>query len=353
MDIILKKIAIHNNMKLYFLTPYPYDITYNNYMNNYFKLNNWDEFKTNKMEFIYINKYNQNIHPDFNKDYILVCDIQSIEIINYYDSYICLFKKENRIVFIYECLMHLKHQWKIDYVKNNFSVIFQNCTDIKGENIFWIPCWNLYIDQSKYTSNIVKKKFCAVSPIFDLGLSEQLDIKRIERIKIIKEYCENERRIHVYGNEQWENYIPLINFIGKLPNEDNCGLYGNINLEEKIINKCKVLSNYKFILVFESMFVNGFVTEKLIESLYTDSVVIYYGAPNIKEINNYCDLFNNGIINGHDYDVKELLHMMQTMNNTEYENRINHVKLIRNKLNYESSSHNIKNIIMNKIRMFI
>lgn len=338
-------------MKLYILTPYPGDTSYNNYMNNFFKLNNWDEFKIDNVEFIYINK--SKIIPDIEKDYLLVCDIQNINIIEYYDSHIQLFKKENRIVFIYECLMHLEHQWKINYVKDNFNIIFQNCTDLLDENIFWIPCWNLFIDSSKYTINNIKKKYCCVSPIFNLGLSLPLDRKRMERIKIIREYCENNRRIHVYGNEEWENYIPLINFVGGLPNEATNGMYGNQNLEEKILNKCRVLSNYKFILVFENIFVNGFITEKLIESLYTDSVVIYYGAPNIKKMDNYCDLFNEGIINGHDYNVNELLHIMSTMNNIEYENRIKNIRLIRDKLNYEGSSQNIKNIVVDAVKSII
>jgi hypothetical protein len=330
--------------KLYFLTPYPNDITYNNYMNNYFKLDSWDEFKNSNIEFVYINKC-QNIEPNYDNDYLLVCDIQNINIKNYYDKYIYLFKKKNRFVFIYECLMHKTHMWKIKYVKDNFHTVFQNSHELVGDNIFWIPCWSLFIRHDYDLSE--KKLFCAVSPIFDLGLSIPIDDKRIERIKIIKKYCQNNKNIHVYGHEDWEKYIPLINYLGMLPNESQYGLYGNVNLEEKIKNKCKLLSKYKFVLVFESLFVDGFVTEKLVEALYSNSVVIYYGPKNIK--NMYGNLFDNGVINGHDYDVIEMITLMKNMNDDEYNLRVNKIQLLRDEINYANSSENVKCVIMSKI----
>lgn len=341
-------------MKLYLLTPYPYDTSYNNYMNNYFKFNNWANMLDDILECVYINTYQtegsllQGNVPNKN-DYLLVCDIQNINIQKYYDDYIHLFEKDKRFVFLYECLMHDIHKWKIDYVKNNFKLIFQNCTDLVSlckEHICWIPCWNLYIKHDNYNSK--KKGFCVVSPIFDLGLKKPLDEKRTERLKLIREYCTYSSKIHVYGNQEFEEYIPLINFVGKLPNEETCGLYGSVNIEEKIINKCKLLSKYKFVLVFESLFVNGFVSEKLVESLYSNSVVIYYGPPNIEEI--YPDLFKDCVFNGHKYNVKEIMQIMENMSEEEYEKRVNGAVKLRDDLNYNNSSENIKKIVAAKIK---
>jgi hypothetical protein len=318
-------------------------------MNNFFKLNNWDEFVINGIEFVYIN--NKQLQINYDVDYLIVCDLYNVD---YCNQYIHLFKRNHRVIFIYECLMHLKHQWKIKYINDNFNYIFQNCTDlIDDKNIFWIPCWNLFIDKSKYTSVENKKKYCAISPIFDLGFETPQDFQRLKRIDIVKNLCIQEKRIHVYGHNEWENHIPHINFIGKLPNEQTTGLYGDINLEERIINKCKILSNYKFIIVFENIFINGYVTEKLIESLYSDSVVIYYGSPNIESMDNYKDLFIDGVINGHNYDINVILDIMRTMDNNEYKKRVNNVQLLRDNINYFGSSQNIKNIIMNKIKSIV
>ena len=209
---------------LYILIPYQHDITYNNYMNNYFEFNNWDDLKSDNIKFIYIDKY-QDIYPNKN-DYLLVCDIQSINIKEYYEKYIYLFKKENRFVFIYECLLHDIHKWKIEYIRNNFCMIFQNCHDIK--DTYWIPCCNIFIKHENYENK--KTGFCAVSPIFDLGLQLPLDIKRMSRIEIIREYCELDCKIHVYGNDEWEKYIRLINYVGKLPNETSADYLKRIGM---------------------------------------------------------------------------------------------------------------------------
>lgn len=335
-------------MKLYILTPHTYDVSYSNYMNNYFKLNEWsDAIQKNNLniniEYIYPGS---KINPDYDKDYLFVSDMQSQEIKKYYDDYVFLFKKERRFVMIYECLMHNMHTWKYQYVIENFNVIFQNSTKMtKKKNIFWIPCYNLYVKHDKYSDT--KDKFCCVSPIFNIGYVLN-DKKVLERVKIIKEFCEKNNKIHVYGTEAWKNEIPLENFKGKIPGENSVGIIGNFNLEEKIKNKCELLSQYKFNLVFENLFVDGFVSEKLVESLYSNSVVIYYGPKNIK--NMYSDLFDNGVINGHDYNVDDILNLMNHMDNGEYNNRITKIKSLRDKLNWDNSSENIKNIVINKIK---
>lgn len=338
-------------MVLYILTPHTYNTSYNNYMNNYFKLNNWTEA---------INKYNPNISieyifpeykisPNINEDYLLVTDIQSKQFIKYYNDYVVLFKKENRFVMIYECLMHNIHIWKYKYITDNFNLIFQNSTKLSQKhNILWIPCYNFYMKHNFY--NNTKDKFCCVSPIFNIG--DSLDDKKVlERVKIIKDFCNKDNRIHVYGTNKWKNEISPINFKGNIPNEGTSGITGNFNLEEKIKNKCELLSQYKFNLVFENLFIDGFVSEKLVESLFSNSIIIYYGPKNIKFL--YPDLFDNGVINGHDYTVDEIVNIMNNMSNEEYKERIAIIQSLRDQLNWNNSSENIKNIVMDKIKQYI
>lgn len=172
--------------------------------------------------------------------------------------------------------------------------------------------------------------------------------KRIERIEIIKKLCKNGKKIHVYGNGDWKEHIPSENYIGKIPNENESGLRGNFDLKEKIKNKCMLLSQYKFVLVFENLFVDGFVTEKLVESLYSDSVAVYYGPKNIK--NMYHNLFIQGVINGHDYNCENSIKMMNNMDSIEYNNRVDKIQLTREKLNYDNSSENTKIYVISKIK---
>ena len=119
----------------------------------------------------------------------------------------------------------------------------------------------------------------------------------------------------VYGTydlfKEFKNYKGIISF------EDN-----------PYINKTKVLSQYKFIIVSENCFVNGYVTEKLIDSLSWGNVPIYYGAYNIKEF--FPELFEKGIIHGHDYETKELYQYLKSMTDEEYSTRVKTIKKYRN-----------------------
>ena len=334
-------------MNLYILIPYKNDEIYDNYMNKNFKFDDFDKYNT-IYNIIYIN--GGNIVPNYNIDYLLVCDIQSLYIKSYYDKYMPLFKKEHKICFIYECLSHNCHNWKIKYIFDNFGLIFQNMSEFaKLKNVHWIPTCNLYIKHDKY--NIKKTKFCAVSPIFDIGLHNPIDNKRIERVNIIKEYCDKNENIHIYGTNSWVQIVKSCNYIGKLPNEDNIGIVGKFDLKQKIINKCKVLSEYKFILVFENMFIDGYITEKFVESMYSDNIVIYYGPKNIKTM--YPDLFNYGMINGHEYNVDNIIDIMNTMTDDEYNKRVDTIKKLRDNINFNNSSEIIKKNIMSTMINYI
>jgi hypothetical protein len=313
-------------MKLYILIPYEHDITYNNYMNNYFKMNDWkDSFYKNNIniEFEYILFGSKKIiNPNFEEDLLLLTDIQIQPLTKYYNKFIRLFKKENRIVMIYECLLHNNHQWKINYIKDNFAFSFQN-SSFDNINSFWIPCYHYQIQHEDYSSN--KTKFCCVNPIYRIGNNTN-DTGAKKRVLLIKKFCDKNKNIHVYGNKKWAKYISSTNFIGNLPNEEFAGTCGKFDLDFKVRNKCRVSSQYKFNLIFENLFVDYYVTEKLLESLYSNSVVIYYGPPNIEQL--YPDLFEegSGAINGHKYSVDQILRLMTNMNNDEYVLRVNKIK---------------------------
>lgn len=328
-------------MKLYILVPPNVDKLYFDIMCKWFKLNDWSEsFKNKEIEIEHIDS--NKIDPDFEKDCILVTDIQHKNTKDYYDTVISLFKKENRFVMIYECIRHNTHKWKFRYAVNNFELIFQNSMFMtKIKNIFWIPCYNLYLKHNEY--NEKKENFCCVNPIFDTALNSG-DKKRIKRIEIIKDFCNKNENIHVYGSENLKKITT--NFKGKVPGENEAG-FAKHNWVEKIENKCKLLSKYKFNLVLENLFVDGYVSEKLVESMYSNSVIIYYGPRNIEKM--YKDLFEKGIINGHNYKTEEILEIMETMKDEEYKERVDKIKKHREKMNWENSSECVKARVAQKI----
>ncbi|MGK7940035.1 MAG: glycosyltransferase family 10 [Crocosphaera sp.] len=77
---------------------------------------------------------------------------------------------------------------------------------------------------------------------------------------------------HTYGRV-WHKTLPWENlgWKGTLP--------GSIMGNEKI----SMLGNYKFVLCFENSRENGYISEKIFSSLFSGSIPIYFGAPDISE----------------------------------------------------------------------
>lgn len=72
---------------------------------------------------------------------------------------------------------------------------------------------------------------------------------------------------------------------------ESVGSYLNNMPEGKTVNwldgsKVEFLKKCKFSLCFESTKHEGFITEKIVEAFYADTIPIYYGSSNIKEIFN-------------------------------------------------------------------
>ena len=290
------------------------------------------------IEYIIVNP-EEKYQIDYVNDYVFVTDISKPQI-NFHDSFIKQFKKENRIAYIYESMEHMIYQWKIPYVKEQYNLIFTSYNPMVKEmkSCWWTPAVHLHVDDLKIESK--KINFCAISPIQTLALKY---VERSNRIKLIQEYCQKRPDIKVYGTPEWITIIPEINYAGL------CGKQiEKITAIEKVNSKCQLLASYKFIIVFENLFLDGYITEKLSETLYSSSLVIYYGPPNIEEM--YPNLFDNCLINGHKYSVDNIINMMNNMSKNEYNARITKMLSIRNKIDYYTSSKHVKNFICRKIR---
>ena len=97
------------------------------------------------------------------------------------------------------------------------------------------------------------------------------------------------------------------------------------------LSKINKLSEYKFIIICENLFIDGYITEKLSDVLLCNSVPIYFGGPNIQKILHR--LFDQGVINGFDFDtLGDLIDKINNMSDEEYFNRIDTIKNERNNI---------------------
>lgn len=100
--------------------------------------------------------------------------------------------------------------------------------------------------------------------------------------------------------------------------EIDCGglLFNNTN---KVIKgrgdqkwKIKFLQNYKFNFCFENELIDGYVTEKIIHSMISNSVPIYWGSKQVFE-----DFNKNSFIFIDDYTIDELITILIELNNSK------------------------------------
>ena len=76
-----------------------------------------------------------------------------------------------------------------------------------------------------------------------------------------------------------------------------------------------------FIITIENGFAEGYITEKLCDTLICNRVIIYFGDPNIEKT--FPNLFPNGAINGFKFkSLDNLIYYIKNMSDDEYLDRI-------------------------------
>lgn len=104
----------------------------------------------------------------------------------------------------------------------------------------------------------------------DKSLKEELYTLRLKAI----EYFHNNPNFHLYGRN-WDKKlfgIPNRQFKAALKCYKGA-------VEDKVLT----LSNYKFTICFENAVFEGYITEKIFDCFYANSIPIYYGAPDIAD----------------------------------------------------------------------
>lgn len=144
--------------------------------------------------------------------------------------------------------------------KNAYAII-QN--DIKGENIFILPCFfhTLYykmpeLIKKDYQNSKIPEKFCA------FVVSSNSSRERVKFFKKLSKY----KRVDSYGKV----YNNMGDQLFKMRWDDNNDLY----------------KKYKFVMGFENNFAKEYICEKLINPMFSGTIPIYRGAPNIGDFFN-------------------------------------------------------------------
>jgi hypothetical protein len=146
-----------------------------------------------------------------------------------------------------------------------------------------------------------------------------------------------------------DNYSKKI--IDKL---ENIGLVDNISLyEDVILNKScyhsdellNIFNKYKFILCFENSFCDGYITEKIFNCFYANTIPLYKGAPNVLDYININSFINfNNCDNNYNNNINRIIELYS---NEELFNNI----IKTNKINYLFDDEDYKKKIITHINM--
>lgn len=209
----------------------------------------------NEIEFVYDNSY----------DIII------------YNNYVTENPKPNTraYIFFHEPTWSGSHQKNFDGVSNltifGFDKSFYTPQDKVIESIActfyggrgsWIDKsedWNY--DTIISSTNIKTKNISSVITTFDHDTNADANCSYKTRSDIIK---------HLLNNN-----VDYVDFYGGWVGASNC-----VNKPEKIC----AIKDYRFCLAVENQFINNWISEKFYDSILYDTIPIYYGCQNIREI---------------------------------------------------------------------
>jgi alpha(1,3/1,4) fucosyltransferase len=170
----------------------------------------------------------------------------------------------------------------------NFDIIFTYDDSIIDNLKYFKIAYNFDLNQIKsYQGDVYNRNLlCLISGNNYINRPGEL---YTQRRKLITWYSENSPNdFHLYG-QGWGKIVPPRALLDKF--------YNKLNFIHPVLssyNKCyrgevenKVLTglNYKFQICFENSSSQvGYISEKLFHALFSESVPIYFGAPNVSDL---------------------------------------------------------------------
>ena len=168
------------------------------------------------------------------------------------------------------------------------NVFFILTNSIKGKNFISIPLFiQVYFDKIKKLVNkkipsekeIKNKKFC-VFVVSSNSSRERVDFFRmLSRYKKVDSYG---KVMNNMGEKEFENDWPT---------------------------NSELFKKYKFVICFENSFAEDYITEKLLNAMFANSIPIYRGAPNVKKYFNTKSFINFDDYGSYDKMIKKIIEL--------------------------------------------
>jgi hypothetical protein len=170
-----------------------------------------------------------------------------------------------------------------NYLKYRCHRIFWGGENIRAD---WNIC-DYVLDSDFYQNNPRQKRM----PLWAYwGLERINQRKTFDSIDDKKKFC-----CMVVSNPKCKERNEFFHQLSKYKKVDSGGKFLN-NIGFPVENKMEFIKDYKFVIAFENSSYPGYTTEKLIEPLFTNSIPIYWGNPEIgKDFNTNCFVNIKGV----------------------------------------------------------
>ena len=186
--------------------------------------------------------------------------------------------------------------------------------------------WQLEYNYEQLKKMNIKKTYDKLSTICSSKYCDEGHIKRVNFIKFLEE--KNDINIDIYN---YDNVHQFKNYKGPL---------------YPYVDKSKGLIPYKYYFMIENNFERNFITEKLWEAIICESLIFYYGAPNVSD---YLNPLSYVLLDINDFE-KSYKIIKNAIENDLWSERINIIKEEKYKiLNYYNFFPTIERIICKNI----
>jgi hypothetical protein len=249
------------------------------------------------------------------------------------------FKEQNHLKYDNEKtkkIFYTGENQPADYKHTHFSFTFENNEDKRN---YRLPLWALHLNWFDVPYNELRDQ----SYLHSVDKFLNKDLVNLSNKKLFCSFIASQPK----GKRV--DFVPklmekkLIYSAGRLYN--NMG--GVLEGRGDQIHKINFLNSFKFNISFENISNNGYVTEKIIQPMFTNTIPIYWGAPDVIK-----DFNSKSFINTHDFTNDEELieYILEVDRNQDLYNQIiNESWFIDNKIPEFVKPKNILNFIKNTI----
>ena len=223
-----------------------------------------------------------------------------------------------------------------DFTQTDFAFTFENSND---ERNYRLPLWALHLNwfNVPHNDNRDQSYLHPVDKFLEKDLSNLKD--KLYFCSFVASQPKG-KRVDFVPNLMSKKYVCCG---GRLYNNIGGQLSGRGDQEDKI----KFLNYFKFNISFENTSNSGYITEKIIQPMFTNTIPIYWGAPDV--IN---DFNEKSFINAHKFETDDDLieYILEVDSNQKlYEEILSESWFTDNKIPEQVMPQNVLSFIKNKV----